>query len=88
MTAVEWLYKWFNDNYESTIQQSLNSFNMAKKLEKQEIKDAYNQGYREGLEDCGNVWMTDKDVSECSNAEIYYNEIFKASMEFTYKKNK
>lgn len=43
----------------------------------QQIKDAYNQGYRDGLEDCGNVWITDKDVSECSNAENYYNETFK-----------
>ena len=45
-------------------------------LEKQQIKDAYNQGYREGLEDIGSCWLTDKDVSEHSNAENYYNEIF------------
>ena len=44
---------------------------------KQQIKDAYNQGYREGLEDVGSLWFCDKDVSEHSNAENYYNEIFK-----------
>jgi hypothetical protein len=46
------------------------------KLFKQKIKDAYNQGYREGLEDVGSCWLTDKDVAECSNAEDYYNENF------------
>jgi len=44
--------------------------------QKQQIKDAYNQGYREGLEDVGSCWLTDKDVSEFSNAENYYNETF------------
>jgi flagellar biosynthesis/type III secretory pathway protein FliH len=43
---------------------------------KQQIKNAYNQGYREGLEDVGSCWLTDKDVAECSNAENYYNETF------------
>jgi flagellar biosynthesis/type III secretory pathway protein FliH len=46
------------------------------KKQEQQIKDAYNQGYREGLEDVGSCWLTDKDVSECSNAENYYNENF------------
>jgi hypothetical protein len=45
-------------------------------LFKQQIKDAYNQGYREGLEDVGNVWFCDKDVSECSNSDDYYNQTF------------
>jgi hypothetical protein len=44
--------------------------------QKQQIKDAYNQGYREGLEDVGSCWLTNKDVAECSNAEDYYNETF------------
>jgi hypothetical protein len=43
--------------------------------QKQQIKDAYNQGYREGLED---YYLKDefKDVAECSNAENYYNKNF------------
>jgi flagellar biosynthesis/type III secretory pathway protein FliH len=48
----------------------------ANELFKQQIKDAYNQGYREGLEDVGSCWLTDNDVSEHSNAENYYNENF------------
>jgi flagellar biosynthesis/type III secretory pathway protein FliH len=46
------------------------------KNHEQQIKDAYNQGYREGLEDVGSCWLTDKDVAECSNADDYYNETF------------
>jgi hypothetical protein len=42
---------------------------------KQQIKDAYNQGYREGLEDSEIVECI-TDVAECSNAENYYNETF------------
>jgi len=44
---------------------------------KQQIKDAYNQGYRDGLED-GQFFTIPppKDVAECSNAENYYNETF------------
>jgi len=45
---------------------------------KQQIKDAYNQGYREGLEDANiRECIPDvKDVAKCSNAENYYNETF------------
>jgi flagellar biosynthesis/type III secretory pathway protein FliH len=43
----------------------------------QQIKNAYNQGFRDGLEDVGNVWLCNKDVSESSNAENYYDETFK-----------
>ena len=46
------------------------------KNHEQQIKDAYNQGYREGLEDVGSCWLTDKDVAECSNADDYYNQTF------------
>lgn len=48
--------------------------NVAKFLE-QEIKDAYNQGYRDGKDDCDIVLS--KDVSEYSNAQNYYNETFR-----------
>jgi hypothetical protein len=50
-------------------------FDKANKMHKQEIKDTYNQGYRDGLED---YYLKDEfnDVSEHSNAENYYNETF------------
>jgi hypothetical protein len=42
----------------------------------QQIKDAYNQGFRDGLED---YYLKDEfnDVSEHSNAENYFNQTFK-----------
>ena len=50
-----------------------------KEIEKQQIKDAYNQGYKDGLnecKDCGEVWAMDLDISKRSNADDYYNENF------------
>ena len=41
----------------------------------QQIKDAYNQGHRDGKEDWDIVLP--KDVAEYSNAQNYYNETFK-----------
>jgi hypothetical protein len=44
---------------------------------KQQIKDAYNQGFRDGLINGKFPIMEEFDVSECSNAEDYFNENFK-----------
>jgi len=54
-----------------------NLFYEAEKLHEKEVKDGYNQGYREGLEDVGSCWLTDKDVAECSNADMYYEQNYK-----------
>jgi hypothetical protein len=35
-TAVEWLWRWFNDNQEATIEEGNNAFNQAKEMEKQQ----------------------------------------------------
>ena len=50
-------------------------FDKAVKIHEQEIKDAYNQGFRDGKEEWDIVLP--KDVSEYSNAQNYYNETFK-----------
>jgi hypothetical protein len=55
-------------------------FDEAELMHQREVKSGYNQGYRESLEDVGNVWLCDKDVAECSNAEDYYNELFKKNL--------
>ena len=47
------------------------------KNHEQQIKDAYNQGYRDGLIDGKFPIKAEFDISECSNAENYYNETFK-----------
>ena len=40
MTAVDWLYRWLNDNQEATIQEGLGAFEQAKQIEKQQIEKA------------------------------------------------
>ena len=40
----------------------------------QQVKDAYNQGHRDGKEDWD--FVMHKDISEYSNAQNYYNETF------------
>ena len=39
-TAVEWLYKWFNDNHEATIKEGLIAFEQAKQMEKQQMLES------------------------------------------------
>ena len=66
------------DNAEKyTLFELFQDFEIAKKEHKKEVKHGYNQGYREGLEDVGSCWLTDKDVAECSNADDYYNDLYK-----------
>jgi hypothetical protein len=40
-TAVEWLYRWSNDNQEATIKEWIEAFEQAKAMEKEQIIDAY-----------------------------------------------
>lgn len=48
--------------------------------EKQQIKDAFNQGYREGFTD-GNNWSeNEKDVAEFEDADNYYKNKFVESV--------
>lgn len=47
-------------------------FDKAVKIHEQEIKDAYNQGFRDASH---NEQL--KDISEYENAQNYYNETFK-----------
>lgn len=44
-------------------------------LEKKQIMDAYNNGYREAEADASNVPLSIGDISEYTNAENYYNEL-------------
>ena len=44
---------------------------------KQQIKEAYNQGYRDGFLDAQSQSIGGKDIAEFNNAENYYNQTFK-----------
>ena len=43
-TAVEWLWRWFNDNQEATIEEGNNAFQQAKEMEKQQLMNSYWDG--------------------------------------------
>jgi hypothetical protein len=40
-TAIEWLWRWINDNQEATIEQGNKAFEQAKEMEKEQIIDAH-----------------------------------------------
>jgi hypothetical protein len=61
-TAVEWLWRWINDNQEATIEQGNEAFEQAKAMEKEQIEDAYDQ-----MRCIGNY----------ENGKQYYNETYK-----------
>ena len=49
-------------------------FETAKKMHEKQIKEAYNQGYRDAEIDCFHV--SAHDISTYGNAQKYYNEMF------------
>lgn len=46
----------------------------AKQMEKEQIKAAFNQGYRDG--EINPINLTELDIANYANAEVYYNETF------------
>ncbi len=60
-TAVEWLWRWINDNQEATIEEGNKAIEQAKAMEKEQIVNAYN--------DC--EWTGDHE-----DGEQYYNETY------------
>jgi len=79
MTAIENL----NQLLKTTLFIHFEKYKFGKKILKvsnelfeQQIKDAYNQGFRDGLIDGKFTIIAEFDISECSNAENYYNKTF------------
>jgi hypothetical protein len=75
MTSIEWL---INQLYKVGLSKDIHPnnilFSKAKEIHKEEVKNAYNQGFRDG----GNEdWCMELGVEKYSNAEDYYNETFK-----------
>ena len=75
-TALQNLIDYIEENYHLTEESRL-EFKKALKEEKQQILDAFNQGYREGISDAQMVTKNDKDVAEYQDAKLYYNIIYK-----------
>jgi hypothetical protein len=89
-TAVEWLIEQLTEvDYNcinKTFLQNDNSlagykmrelFEKSKEMEKEQIMDAYEQGYRDG-ETNSNTMNYGIDISKFADAKIYYNQTFKS----------
>jgi len=75
-TAVEWLVEQlFGDN--EIIGCSDELLQQAKEMEKEQIIEAYEQGYRDGETNLNTV-NYGIDISKFADAKIYYNETFKS----------
>jgi len=75
-TALQILIQHIQENYHLT-EETKYEFKNALEKEKQQIMDAYNQGYREGEIHSIHVNVS-KDISEFGNAEnYYYNDLIK-----------
>jgi hypothetical protein len=61
-TAAEWLWRWFNDNQEATIEEGNNAFQQAKEMFQQQIVE-------------GITFFKDRPYEEIT-AEQYYNETY------------
>jgi len=48
-TAVEWFFKWFNDNQEATHKEFAQAFDQAKEMEKEQNHAEYMRGWKDGL---------------------------------------
>jgi hypothetical protein len=68
-TAVEWLEEKFKNSHANFINWSLENFEQAKEMEKQQVIDAYDLGNLSDMQ-----YPDPKTVIE--NGEQYYNETF------------
>ena len=72
-TSVEWLIEQLQAPCRGI---PTHIIDKANKMQEQQIKDAYNQGYRDGKEEW-DIWLSNE-IAE-SNAENYYNKTFKST---------
>jgi len=73
-TAVEWFF----DNLKNHEIQAehYNLYQQALAMEKEQMKEGYNQGYRDGESDTVDINFVNMDVSMFANAENYYDETY------------
>ena len=69
-TAVQWLVEQICGDHTSEWQKQIDQ---AKEMEKEQIKDAWDDGYDKGTRD-----RIEKILNPVGNAEQYYNETFKS----------
>jgi hypothetical protein len=67
----------FNNGVEISMKVFYGMLMKAREKEKEQIIDAFNQGYREGFNDAQSVTENEKDVSKYDDAKNYYDRTFK-----------
>jgi len=77
MTSVEWLInQLYNIGLSKDIHPNNILFSKAKEMHKEEVKNGYNQGYKDGNEDLGDIWLTNQNVENTNRAEDYFKQNF------------
>lgn len=71
-TAVEWFFKWFNDNPEATHKEYAEAFEQAKAIESKNLKDSFVAGAGMG------EMFNNENRCYVSDAEKYLKETFKS----------
>lgn len=72
-SSVEWLVEQLRNGCD-TAKSIRENIQQAKEMHREEIKEAYNQGYRDAETDCFHV--SAHDISTYGNAKKYYNETY------------
>lgn len=75
-TAINWLVDQIkSDQNQKALSPSewMEVIQKAEQMEKDQLIQTYNDGYKDGQSDPDKS----KDISECSNGKLYYNETFK-----------
>lgn len=75
-TAINWLVDQIkSDQNQKALSPSewMEVIEKSKQMEKDQLIQTYNDGYKDGQSDPDKS----KDISECSNGKLYYNETFK-----------
>jgi hypothetical protein len=52
LTAVEWFFKWQNDNFEATVVEEIVAYETAKAMEREQEQLARNDSYSQGWLEC------------------------------------
>ena len=73
-TAIEWFYRWINDNPEATIEEGLKAFETAKMIEKNQIILAFKAGLQSPYHQDYTI-VTQVGQEETKSGQ-YYNETY------------
>jgi hypothetical protein len=77
MTSIEWLIEELTPSIALQQKYIDELKEKAKKMHKQEVMNAFNQGHREGWIDGMGLSIDDRDVETFQDANLYYQQNFK-----------